>query len=91
MKKIDLEYIMPQCQEKYPDDARKIVVSDQIDSNMAEDVAENFHNNCDGREHHWPVDFELFREGESIGIFRVNREAVPQFYTEQRVEPEETN
>lgn len=49
---------------------------------IVEVCAEDFHSERDGWECNWPRDFILYadEEGPPIAAFRVDREAVPQFY-----------
>lgn len=46
---------------------------------LAEEAAEDFYNNHDGWEWHWPADFEVFLDGQSLGRRRVETEAVMSF------------
>lgn len=47
---------------------------------VAEEAAKDYHSNHDGWEDSWPLDFELFTAaGVSLGVFTVEREAVPSF------------
>jgi hypothetical protein len=46
---------------------------------VAEDCAKHFYEECDGWEAAWPIDIEVFADGESCGRFRVEQEAEPTF------------
>lgn len=46
---------------------------------IAEAAAEDYHSNHSGWEDTWPIDFEIFSEGRSLGVFTVEREMVPEF------------
>ena len=47
---------------------------------IAEEAAKQYHQNHDGWEATWPLDFEIFLEnGESLGIYTVEREYEPFF------------
>lgn len=46
---------------------------------LAEAAAENFHDNHDGWDYSWPVVIVVADELDVIGIFSVEREAVPEF------------
>ena len=46
---------------------------------IAEDAASDFHENCGGWEHSWPVDIEIFIDEKSVGVFEVEREYDPAF------------
>lgn len=49
-------------------------------SSIAQIAAEDFHSNHDGWEFDWPLEIELFTiEGERLGLFSVEMEAVPRF------------
>jgi hypothetical protein len=52
--------------------------NDNIDY-MADDAAKDFHSNHDGWESSWPLDFEIFIEDVSQGVYRVERENSPTF------------
>lgn len=46
---------------------------------MADEAAEDFHSNHDGWESFWPLNFEIFIEDVSQGIYKVERENSPTF------------
>lgn len=48
---------------------------------IAETYAEHYHDNCDGWECSWPIDFMVATEdGKILGCVEVDREARPHFY-----------
>lgn len=51
---------------------------------VAQDAAEDYHNNHDGWESSWPVDITLFHDGKEIGKFSVDMETVPAFYATKK-------
>ena len=46
---------------------------------IADLAAEHFYNNCDGWEYEWPIKFEMFYDGKSIGTFEVEMSMEPTF------------
>ena len=46
---------------------------------MAADAAKDYFENCDGWEASWPIDFEIFIDGDSKGTFTVELEHEPTF------------
>jgi hypothetical protein len=44
---------------------------------LAQDAALDYFDNHDGWESSWPLDIELFVDGESVGVFAVEMEYVP--------------
>lgn len=46
---------------------------------MAQDAAEDYWENHDGWEDHWPLNIELFVDCKSIGVFEVVMEMEPTF------------
>ena len=67
------------CQ--YPRDAEIFETVWDIDDPeyMAEDAADHFYANNDGWESSWPVFFELYGDGVSLGVFEVDLEFNPTF------------
>jgi hypothetical protein len=57
---------------------------------VAEDAGENYHYHHDGWEDSWPVKIEVWNSvGKSLGLFTVDREAVPQFSASPTVDTAE--
>ncbi|HED2741838.1 TPA: hypothetical protein R4Z60_006304 [Klebsiella michiganensis] len=46
---------------------------------MVQDAAEDYWENHDGWEDHWPLNIELFVDGKSVGLFEVVMEMEPTF------------
>jgi len=46
---------------------------------IAQDAAEDYWDNHDGWESHWPLNIELFIDAKSVGVFEVEMETVPTF------------
>lgn len=46
---------------------------------MVQDAAEDYWSNHDGWESHWPLNIELFVDGNSVGVFEVVMETEPTF------------
>ncbi|CTR47544.1 hypothetical protein ACVBBW_003510 [Escherichia coli] len=46
---------------------------------LSQDASLDYFDNHDGLESDWPLDIELFIDGESVGVFTVEMEHVPQF------------
>ena len=46
---------------------------------IAEAAAEDFHDNHDGWDHKWPLEFVIADETGQLGIFKVYIEARPEF------------
>ncbi|CAH3957884.1 hypothetical protein AAHD50_00895 [Enterobacter hormaechei] len=53
---------------------------------LAQDAALDYFDNHDGWESDWPLDIELFIDGESIGVFAVEMEHVPRFSARKKQE-----
>ena len=63
-------------------DHRFTVMSDYLPRDpewIAEDAAEQYHNEHDGWESRWPITFEVFDGEKSLGRFQVELEAEPVF------------
>jgi len=75
-----LEYIVKNEDEKFPEDATRFKGVMEHPADLAEEAAAEYHNRRDGWEASWPVTFEIFRDGKSLGTFEVEREQVPQFH-----------
>lgn len=55
---------------------------------VAEDAAEYYHDNCDGWESSWPMEFTILDDKKKVlGTFIVERESVPQFSASKKKEP----
>ncbi len=52
---------------------------DDYDDRIAEDAAVDYYNNHDGQDAVWPLDIEVFYDGQSIGKFLVSLEFRPIF------------
>lgn len=65
----------------YPRDAECFDTVWDIDDPeyIAEDAARHYYENNDGWEDNWPVFFELYQDGVSIGVFEVGLEFDPTF------------
>lgn len=46
---------------------------------LAQEAAEDYWENHDGWESHWPLNIELFADGNSVGMFEVVMEMEPTF------------
>ncbi|CAH3713301.1 hypothetical protein CPT31_13190 [Enterobacter hormaechei] len=53
---------------------------------LSQDAALDYFDNHDGWESDWPLDIELFIDGESVGVFAVEMETVPRFSARKRAE-----
>lgn len=53
---------------------------------LSQDAALDYFDNHDGWESEWPLDIELFIDGESVGVFAVEMEHVPRFSARKRPE-----
>ncbi len=51
---------------------------------IAEDAGKEYYHEHDGWEASWPLDFEIFSEGKSLGVFTVTQEAEPTFSAEAK-------
>lgn len=51
---------------------------------LAEKAAEDYWDNHDEWESHWPLDIEIFSDGKSMGIFNVGMEYEPLFNAGRR-------
>jgi hypothetical protein len=83
------------CCHQHPDKCRCItyqyVVDDEDDwpyevrtrhtdpAYIAEEAAQDFHSDHDGWEADWPLTIAVMKDGEVLGKFTVEREAVPEF------------
>ena len=79
---MEYEYIVLEHGQKYPRDATvfgSIWEDRRMVSAVAETAAEDYWDNCIGWEATWPLTFELFRDGKSIGRYVVEMEARPEF------------
>lgn len=47
---------------------------------VARDLAEDFHNEHDGRESSWPMEFRVYKDSECMWKGQVEREMEPCFY-----------
>ncbi|KER02858.1 hypothetical protein LGZ99_17380 [Photorhabdus temperata] len=68
------EYIIKSFGQKYPDDAVRFCTSITLPNNgivIAEMAAEEYFKKRTGRGNSWPLDFEIYINGSSIGIFSV--------------------
>ena len=85
-----VQYIILDHGEEFPGDATEIETTwNPADGPShadwaAEDCAEHEHSHCDGWEASWPLDFEIFVKGKSIGVFSVEREAIPAFIASKK-------
>jgi hypothetical protein len=79
------EYIVKDLGEKYPDDARGLDSEwdEDCPDYVAEDAGQDNYDNHDGWEDSWPMKFEIFSEGKSLGVYWVNMEAEPRFYANE--------
>lgn len=77
-----LKYIVPDYEQEL-EDAYEVEVKDYEESWLefaAAHVAEDFENNHDGWEAGWPVEFDIYKEDNTLlGRFRVEREYSPYF------------
>ncbi len=46
---------------------------------IAENCADHYYHHCEGWEANWPIVFEVFADGESIGKWRIGLEFEPSF------------
>ncbi|MGQ3940968.1 hypothetical protein [Enterobacter hormaechei] len=53
---------------------------------LSQDAALDYFDNHDGWESDWPLDIELFIDGESIGVFAVEMVHVPRFSARKKRE-----
>lgn len=51
---------------------------------VVEYAAEDFYDNHDGWGYGWPLDFEVFCNDESLGVFTVKQKARPVFHAEEK-------
>lgn len=47
---------------------------------VATDLADDYHHNHDGWEDDWPLELRIYKDGEEVGRFKVERESQPVFY-----------
>ncbi len=47
---------------------------------VATDLAEDYHHGHDGWEASWPVTLKIWKDGECVREFEIEREAVPSFH-----------
>ena len=91
-----VEYITPDYGETYPDDACELIkpVFDSGDEHSldycAREAGEDHFANHDGWESSWPMEFELFFNGVSKGVFQVFMEYEPGFSAVKKIELEPT-
>ena len=80
-----IEYIVVEHSEQYPQDAASFETGHEEDwlDDIASDAGEHEWTTRDGWERTWPLTFELFIHGKSVGKFKVGMEAVPHFYAEK--------
>ncbi|ERT10476.1 hypothetical protein O185_24645 [Photorhabdus temperata J3] len=85
MKMNKYEYII--SGDKYPNDAYEFESwwHEYYKSYIAEDAAEDYYEYNDGRESNWPIDFEIYINGKSLGIFTVSLESEPVFSATKKV------
>lgn len=81
------EYIVASHNDKYPFNAESIdsiwdLDDDELEETAAE-AASDYFDNHDGWESKWPLTFELFLDGKSLGTFRVKQETMPVFRAEK--------
>lgn len=69
----------------YPDDAFEFKTSwpHVHPAYIAEDAAECYFTDHDGWEDNWPIEFEIFLDGKSAGVFSVALYHVPSFSAEE--------
>lgn len=81
MKK-EYEYITLGCGKEYPSDALSFysLLSPIETEWLAETAAQDLWDNHDGWEAIWPITFQIFHKGQSLGKFMVDMEAEPVFY-----------
>ena len=77
----EFEYIMLDDQETYPDDAVKLHRNRYAATSVetAKAAADQYHANGGWERSDWPLKFEVYFDGESQGVFEVDREDVPVF------------
>jgi hypothetical protein len=77
------EYTTPEFdgEETYPDTALEFESewSEEFPSWLAEDAALSCFLNNDGWEFDWPVVFEIYSDGKSLGKFSISMEMEPSF------------
>ncbi|ELT3494778.1 hypothetical protein R8002_003579 [Citrobacter freundii] len=64
-------YLDPQVVDEHADDFEYELI--------VQDAAEDYWENHDGWESHWPLNIELFVDGVSVGVFEVVMEMEPTF------------
>ena len=76
-----IEYIMTDDQETYPDDAveLKSMLPVSTPREAAKAAADQYHAHGGWERSDWPLKFEVYFDGESQGVFKVDLEAVPAF------------
>lgn len=77
-----IEYIILDDQETYPDDAEELentLPYTPSQMRAAQRAASQYHDNGGWERNDWPLKFEIYFNGESQGVFDVDREAVPEF------------
>ncbi|MDP1712449.1 MAG: hypothetical protein Q8K86_08330 [Candidatus Nanopelagicaceae bacterium] len=73
----DYEYVVD---GKHPDDAVKFhsIWGPYSAETVAEEAAQHHHAHR-GFERNWPIDIEIFLDGDNLGVFSVEREMTPSF------------
>ena len=84
------EYMVLGYGAEYSRDAVKINCGWIDPSDVAEEAAQDYWDNCDGWESNWPNTFEIFSDGKSVGKFRVQMESTPTFYTLKQIYGDES-
>jgi hypothetical protein len=76
---MEYQYIVIEHGQKYPFDAAAFEGPLTTLRLVAEVAADHYWHNRDGWEATWPLTFELFRDGQSLGRCVVDVEAQPLF------------
>jgi hypothetical protein len=50
---------------------------------VVDDLATDFHSNHDGWEASWPLEIRIYRDGQEVARFEVEREYEPTFYSRE--------
>lgn len=54
---------------------------------LAEECAQDYYDHHDGWESKWPLDIEVFRNNESLGLFTVEQDIEPVFSVSKKETP----